>query len=1117
MASSQENTDEEQSEDQVIPITAHLSDAALKKAAELMALPRAWGQAVEDNGRIRWNREYSHDRHGSLIPENYARNIRRGNPIQVSMLNYINGSYVEFQKFAVFDLDSDLDPTLSIECLALICEEKDRLRVSYLNCDSGVKGYHNWTFFSKPLNMDQVLRYQSTVISNLADRYNKLDDDGNLISGFMADMGNSWYYFSKDYPYDPVIPIRDQPCVHIESQISGGDGKMIKAIFSPHLTRRDRLSLPMTLAQIRKQDRSKIPGLKSLRQAENLILRTKRTPAERIVEIIGDSAVPEMPTASSLTPMRRPKSQRRRTDWEVPKPEIRISELQNNDKLSTAEIKELNDLLTLQKTYDEKCIEMELRLDSVPCLKESFESSVQRRGSYWRRVNIVLSLGMMGYSMKEIAYFIRHHINNDDDNANVGELEYQVERWHGRRFLSRCDLYQNKEKDLFCCPSPCGRRSPHQRDANPGNPQLTKPKGFDATYKKCESVLDIDDKYTLVKKTTRSGFTTALPIVAHERGLRVLLVEPRTSITERTFSDLIKVAGEFKDHHIEGVVLSSNMKACLLRCLDAKSYETLQLKKLYPQMPVPRGDCAKCIYAIDNGGFPVKPIPGQPLYVSDVEDRTCMLETYRKNRGNYHIGAITYKKLQTMLDSSSEDTMATLEDILTYDVIVLDEISQFVETSDTELILYQKERGSGNIYDFLSEVNSEMKAFATAHPFEKSTGDIEEFVDEFVQYYRNGLYYCKHGDDQINILQPDKMMDLRKKAQVFQKKLYDHYLAGSKKCLRIWEVLNILCQERWVISRTSSSDYNDDLRLIVPPKYTEVIDWLTHYTGKVIVTDATLPYTNLKNYFHGMTEFYFGDPQGTAEKQLIVSDSRNIINDRILIDEDRLRNYVDQIIAAHDKNSIMVVCPNKRVATKFKKMSFGIPYENITYQRSNETIGVASNLRVMLVIGGTYAPANTFDWMSKELKSDFSISSVLWHFNARNTMFQTISRVKDPLGKDLSVVYVYGMKRKELKELIGECVGVPHIAGIPTTRRLTNMHIVIGKYWLERGVILNDQSEIQILSHAATSENLREVYKPLGESKSRVIKTLDKLGVELDDVPELLYNSTTVVSPPGDR
>ncbi len=100
------------------------------------------------------------------------------------------------------------------------------------------------------------------------------------------------------------------------------------------------------------------------------------------------------------------------------------------------------------------------------------------------------------------------------------------------------------------------------------------------------------------------------------------------------------------------------------------------------------------------------------------------------------------------------------------------------------------------------------------------------------------------------------------------------------------------------------------------------------------------------------------------------------------------------------------------------------------YYRGNRTIGTSSNCRVMIAITSPSSPINSCDWLShfyyeKNYLSDKNtvigslttseLSKALRKVELQGSMFQTISRVKDPQGIEPSVVFMYGVSNGEYK------------------------------------------------------------------------------------------------------
>ena len=1094
-----------------------IASDALEATARLMGLPRAWGSTIQHRGTdegVFKRRKAGGERHGILTAEAYGVLVNKGWPIQISITNYDGNNYTDFQRFAIYDFDSD-QPDLCKIPLAMVCEFQDSSNVHYLNTDSGVKGYHNWVPFDASIHQDDVRKYQNWVFASLAKQYTT--EENGVITGFIQLDENSWYWIPPEHPWNPQTNIKEHPHVHIETLITRGFGSMIKGIFSPHQKDRTRMSLPMTLAQIQKHDRSQPITDADIKRGENLVRRSKRNHYKHILELIGSR---ERDEPKSKEPRIFQWAREGRTKFTIPAPEEDITKLELLTNRSPEQEQELQTAIQLHNTLQYTLSEMVGRILNVPCLTQCFEISLSRPGVYWERVNLVIALANMGYSREQIAYLFRHEVNDAVDNANRGITEYQVDYWFRRKYRGRCEYFQELKSKHHCCDLPCGRRSPDQLDPDPDFPQLTRAADFSLAYDRSEEILDMDAKFILAEKGTRSGFTTALPITAKGKGLSILFSVPRTSISERTFPEAMRVGRRYKGQTMKGFVWSSNMKTCLIRAQQAADHEKRTGLPLVPSIPVPREDCDKCHYALKHGGRKCLPIVDQPLFQSDLDPSACMQETFRDEKDDFDVGFITYSKLYSLMNTPTDDALEMREYISSFDVIVLDEISQFIDVSPLELILRTVPKEDQPTYNFFDALDREMRQLLHQFPSNYMVEEIVEYIDDFTVTFQDLKWY-DHGDPVDNYLNDSEREKLRQKTNPYLMLLYGYELDTGHKVSRIYNVLALLTEERWRVSKIESGNYEEQISFILPTKHMEMMAWLQSLPGKIIVTDATLPYTNMEKILPGIVRYHFGDPNNTAATQIVIADSRHISQSRIFKDMDRLRNYVEDVLRFHGNNNVMFVLPNTPSWKRFKQEFPHIPPENVTYQRSNETIGVANNLRAMVVVGGTYSPQEAFDWVALDMvdanpvdyfpnnpnptdaeKHDYAIkvlSPKIWEINARNTFVQTIGRVKDPIAKTPSVVYCYGIRQARINQLMKDCVGIPKVIEIPDQPG-EMMHVTVGEYWWNEHNVNFNRHEIQII-HLHRKGTTKAMIKRIVENRlpaAFVDNVFDKL--RLDDM-----------------
>lgn len=113
------------------------------------------------------------------------------------------------------------------------------------------------------------------------------------------------------------------------------------------------------------------------------------------------------------------------------------------------------------------------------------------------------------------------------------------------------------------------------------------------------------------------------------------------------------------------------------------------------------------------------------------------------------------------------------------------------------------------------------------------------------------------------------------------------------------------------------------------------------------------------------------------------------------------------------------------------------------YYRGSKTIGTESKCRIMLAIGAPTSPINSYEWLSqfyieKNYKeeqlsrigrlSSFQLSQALRRNELQCSAFQTFSRVKDPLSKQRSIVFAWGINNSEYQWTKCSCCDINEFA-----------------------------------------------------------------------------------------
>jgi len=905
-------------------------------------------------------------------------------------------------------------------------------------------------FFDKPIHTTEVERFQEVILKEC---------------GFAKKEEQRWIYFPPDF--DPERPVDEQDYTIVETLTALGEGKMLKAIFSMQPLDLSRHEMPYSIEKILSRKAGDPQTDEDFKEAEKLVMEVEKNKAEDILRI-----------AEVDTPLTEPDSKEAIAKIFKKEPRVRFTTPLHSPEM------------------DKKTVEMLCRILKVPCLTKCLDTAISQSGVYRLRANIVTTLACMDYTREEIAYLFREIINNDIDNANRGELEYQVDHWYRKKYHSKCDWFQEVANEKFCCEEPCGRRNPAQLEPSPEHIQLTRTEDFKKTYDKCEEIIDSGKPLILCPKTTRAGFTTALNIVAREKGKKILFLVPRTSISEETFRDTICLAREKRGIFINGFVLSANQKSCLTRMKEAIEYEKTYNKPMEIEIPVPRDDCAKCPYR----GTIVTPPLDSPLFESDPEHDACHLETYRAKRETFDSGFLTYNKIYAILNTPSEDAKEMLKDIERYDTIVFDEITQFVEVATlklpVELRWRETETPEKPTYKYFSNLNKDMENIQKAKGLSNTEEKIHEYVSMFIEKFSDTEKY-KHSDKISNPMTVEERNELKLNMILYLAFLYNYFRETDDGHVKtLYDALTFLSEEYWYAEKLSTMEHVSEINFIVPPKNKMVVDWVKGLKKQVIITDAVLPYQDLKEVFGPeLEEMPIGDPQETAKTQLVISDSRSIKPTALFADTNRLIEYVKAVIDLHGIDRFMVACPNHSTAKEFADMFSEIPKENITYYRSNKTIGVPCNHRVMIAISTPYAPDKAFDWAAKDIKGEENYereSKRFWKVNARNTYFQTIGRAKDPVAKVLSVVYAYGVKVGEIENLLKDCQGKPNIIETPAMREISNAHTTVGNYWLHSGDCGLSPNEIKAMTHHSRGLDPTQIAANIGVDSKLIESAIEK-------------------------
>lgn len=162
---------------------------------------------------------------------------------------------------------------------------------------------------------------------------------------------------------------------------------------------------------------------------------------------------------------------------------------------------------------------------------------------------------------------------------------------------------------------------------------------------------------------------------------------------------------------------------------------------------------------------------------------------------------------------------------------------------------------------------------------------------------------------------------------------------------------------------------------------------------------------NIKNVLFGAPHM-MGDPNNNSCKMMVIPDTFNFTSIGRYSIYHMLEYVISlyySVISTFGTSNVAVVTRSIRVAEMIKKKGH-IPCE---YYRSPNMLGVQNDARIMIMIGAATAPTNTFDVFTSTRED----SMLMWEENMHIDTFQAASRVKDPAGKEPSIVFAVGITK----------------------------------------------------------------------------------------------------------
>jgi hypothetical protein len=196
-----------------------------------------------------------------------------------------------------------------------------------------------------------------------------------------------------------------------------------------------------------------------------------------------------------------------------------------------------------------------------------------------------------------------------------------------------------------------------------------------------------------------------------------------------------------------------------------------------------------------------------------------------------------------------------------------------------------------------------------------------------------------------------------------------------------------------------------------------------------------------------------------------------------------LLSFINKVCDAHGPKNVIIIVPNIWANMRLREymMEGEIPTCDMTWYRSDRTVGVECDKRVMICITAPHPPTGAHDWLAmwyheQGLAREEEITPLGKNLSVNSTkaaFYQTIGRAKDPECEERSVVYLWGIAgRKMLSE--GEPPGaadlmvfdkndipLPHISITTREESRGDLAVRMGLAWKDHRIQLDiDQTRI---------------------------------------------------------
>lgn len=669
------------------------------------------------------------------------------------------------------------------------------------------------------------------------------------------------------------------------------------------------------------------------------------------------------------------------------------------------------------------------------CIKNIINGLIQCGGGagHTMRIKVVNKLNFLGFSEEVIIQAFEKQRDFDYDKTkkmvkDVMKRNYAPPSCKNTRNIGFCD-----EKN-------CSKMKPTFLEYNYLEQLPQEIHGWNELHDKIADLIKSKKRYFL-RKTTRSGTTTTVIVQMLRLKKKLIMIAPTNRIYNETLKEAINIG--IKEGYLSNFRLPLNYRIGANIDICDKLKEIVQnfegITDVFPFLL--KNQCAKC----ELSGLTAKYNKDlKEVEIKRVKTPKCQFQKVLANLDDYGIIYLSTQKFKALINSSknSKEARKLLSDLVNWcDYIFFDECYHLLSVNFKDYELYtvdengNKTNNLDNVFEivdklrnknpnsgflaefdmFLRQINAKIeRIFLTTEE-----SKLEVIPNSWFKYIiTSNRDWVKWYSIMINYFKKTKDRNL--------KKLVEIYLSLSSKKMYIQQHISLYGERKIILACV------DDI--------SQFINWTNELQKPFLMTDAVKPPIPLNKLFDNLIEFNINDPMGTAKKQTIVICQqydpffKGFKNENKQLVKDFLKKYGSDI-------EIFLVSQSKRY-TKYINYILEDEKKRImisvnTHHNSDLTIGTASDLRRMLCVGSSFIPRHSYDYVADVYKNlgyfpdkydTQDIANVLENHIACLSLFQTLSRVKDPKGKRPSVVFILGMKGQVIANWFSQLgIAVPRI------------------------------------------------------------------------------------------